>query len=47
MVFGSDRPPDPDALFSAQIVANQFPGELLRRLAEKAPYPDPTQAASR
>lgn len=46
MVFGSDRPPDPDALLSAQIAANQFPGELLRRLAEIAPYPDLTEAAS-
>jgi hypothetical protein len=45
MVFGLDRPPDPDALKSAQIAANQFPGELLRRLAAKALYPDLTQAA--
>ena len=46
MVFGSERPPDPDARLSAQIAANQFPGELPRRLAETAPYPDPTKAAA-
>ena len=39
MVFGSDRPPDPDARLGAQIAANQFPGELSRRLAETKLYP--------
>jgi hypothetical protein len=46
MVFGSDRPPDPDALLSAPIAASQVPGELPRRLAEPANYPDPPQAAA-
>ncbi len=46
MVFGPDRPPDPDALLSAQIAANKFPGESSRRLAETATYPDPIQAAA-
>jgi hypothetical protein len=46
MVFGPDRPPDPEAPEGAQIAANQFPGELHRRLAEMAPYLEPTQAAA-
>jgi hypothetical protein len=46
MVFGSDRPPDPVALISAQIAANQFPGELHRRLAETALYPIHPAAAT-
>jgi hypothetical protein len=46
MVFGSERPPDPDAPLSAQIAANQLPGELPRRMAETATYPDPTKAAA-
>lgn len=46
MVFGSDRPPDPDARFRAKIAANQFPGESSRRLAKMAVYPDLTEAAA-
>jgi hypothetical protein len=47
MVYGSDRPPDPVAPLSAQIAANQFPGESSRRLADTALYPDPAEAAAR
>ena len=46
MIFGSDRPPDPDALDGAQIAVHRFPGVFHRRLAEMAPYPDPTDAAT-
>jgi hypothetical protein len=46
MVSGSDRPPDPDAPSSAKIAANQFPGEMSRRLAEMAVYPGLTEAAA-
>jgi hypothetical protein len=46
LVFGPDRPPDPDAPEGAQIAANQFPGEPNRRLAETALYLEPTQAAT-
>ena len=46
MVFGSERPPDPDAPSSAQIAAPEFPGELPRRLAETATYPDLAYAAA-
>ena len=44
MIFGSDRPPDPDALNSAQIAVHRFPGAS-RRLAELAAYPDLNPAA--
>ena len=44
MVFGSERPPDPDAPLSAQIAANQFPGELLAA-RPKRPF-DPNCRAS-
>jgi hypothetical protein len=46
MVYGPDEPPDPLALQSAEIAAHAFPGELHRRLAGMAPYPDPSEAAA-
>ena len=46
LVFGPDRPPDPEAPRGAQIAAHKFPGELHRRLAEMAPYQDQPQAAT-
>jgi hypothetical protein len=45
MIFGSDRPPDPDALDSAQIAVHRFPGVCHRRLAELAAYPALNPAA--